>query len=681
MSDQQTQANTPIQPETIVMYGTSQFDGFVMDKCCSVKVSELFRTDPTTQTIHFKVVDDVLDLKCLEKVRRETDLEEFLPSAIFVRKSMDDTLERRLHKRRDQTPTVLLGSSGIGKSGFAFLAAIASASTGRHEAVLYARKVGDEKERGTSIFWMTRSTTQQETVDIVAARDINRQSSINTLCMAIAYVFFSRDLRKTQNPTAYGVKIIVDGPRYEEKTERVGGSDLVTSGGCPPQSQQNVDEWHFPIALWTLDELFLALKSLKRCNRCTVEEIFDTTGGSVRLALRCCSDDGKVDKGKLERYQLWMKRVAEAQGNDFVVKMAYLQTQLSAGSNSLDRLRSMIVKEPPVEADSVLFFESTLVLASAYVARLLWAHLSMSEVHKAMIYALSTGNRSLFGWHFELWGHKLSEVAIDRWRERAKAVGSASASAPVAGRAGVGGSGPAPSADVPVAGGVAVGALATGTNAMWPDYIQATGTGIEGVAALTAMWLYWKPSIPNFANIDAAILLGDGTLLCVQFTVSNEHGFDMRSFLHGFVFNIPKEVQKQIKSIKVIFVVPSEVEFSTIRVPLEQRVLFESHYVENQTEGSKPEIKFVKKKELKVTTIPTEVLVPSTGDEEDDMDDDDSAVVPYDESLDGEWSVDTSTMDMDSETTLKVEFETRAVALGSEPADVSFFALPDLYIT
>ena len=51
------------------------------------------------------------------------------------------------------------------------------------------------------------------------------------------------------------------------------------------------------------------------------------------------------------------------------------------------------------------------------------------------MYARSTGNHSLFGWHFELWGHKLSEVAIDRWREQAErmAVGSASASAPVAG--------------------------------------------------------------------------------------------------------------------------------------------------------------------------------------------------------------------------------------------------------
>ena len=60
--------------------------------------------------------------------------------------------------------------------------------------------------------------------------------------------------------------------------------------------------------------------------------------------------------------------------------------------------------------------------ASAYVARLLWSKLSMSKVEGAMVYAQSTGNRSIFGSHFALWGHQLSGLAIDLWQQRAKRV-------------------------------------------------------------------------------------------------------------------------------------------------------------------------------------------------------------------------------------------------------------------
>ena len=51
-----------------------------------------------------------------------------------------------------------------------------------------------------------------------------------------------------------------------------------------------------------------------------------------------------------------------------------------------------------------------------------------------------------------------------------------------------------------------------GTNA---EGVQQLLTGIHDLVGIT---LYWAPSKPNFANIDAALLIGR-TLICFQYTV------------------------------------------------------------------------------------------------------------------------------------------------------------------
>ena len=660
---------------------------FVMNKACSVKLQDLFQRS-TTNKIEFKVSDDALDLSCLDDLRKGVEEERFLPKSIFVRKYLQHALDLRLN--HDAHPTVVFGSPGIGKSIFSFLAAIALALTGRHKAVLYVRKIRDQKEAATSLFWMAK--TDDETVHIVACRHIYANYTVPSLCTAIAYRFFTGDINKSNSPTDFGIKCIVDGPRYDNTSDKVAGSDLVTSGGCPPTKQENMDEWHFPMKVWSLDELSLALKILKKCNRGTTEKIFDTTGGCIRHAIQCCSKDGKVEEAILMQKQKWIDGIVTRQANDAVVNMAYYSSQLSADKKSLDRLRAMMVTEDPEENGGRTFFETTLVLGSAHIARKLWFKLSIDEVQRGMMFAKSTMNQSLFGWHFELWCHKLSETAIDQWRQQAQS--AAARKFPVASveaAAGVGGISAATMAtgtvgvDATVTSGSIVG---TGFNASWPAYTQATGTGMNGIAALNTTWLYWKPSVPNFANIDAAILLEDGTLLCLQFTVGDEHAFDIRSFLHGFVYNISGEVQKKISTIKIAFVVPEDVTFSAVRVPIEQQPLIESHCSARPSQVSGPRVKYVRPRQSKVVSIPKTVVVPGTEDGPADMDvheptsmmdmdTEASEVVSYDESLDGGWSsVEPSTMTDDVPCTFPLEFQTMTVSLALLSGQSPFFALP-----
>lgn len=154
-----------------------------------------------------------------------------------------------------------------------------------------------------------------------------------------------------------------------------------------------------------------------------------------------------------------------------------------------------------------------MLLASPFVARLLQSQLAMANMLEALHFAKNSGIGSLYGWHFELWAHKITEIAIDRWQNEAqKAVEE--------GRRDSGG---------PIV-----------------DHVEGEGTGKESVKYLKAVWLYWKPSISNFGNIDAAILLEDETLSCLQFTVDTVHGFNFKTFNSNFLDQIPEGTRSGI---------------------------------------------------------------------------------------------------------------------------------------
>ena len=134
---------------------------------------------------------------------------------LFVN-TLQHSLELRLdHDEFSDRRVWITGYWQIGLCDLGSHIAVA-ASTGRHKAVLYIRKVKDCLETSASfLFWIIK--TDEETVDIVACRDIDDQDSVPVLRRAIWYHFFNRHRTKPNNPTRNGIKTIMDGPRYDKR--------------------------------------------------------------------------------------------------------------------------------------------------------------------------------------------------------------------------------------------------------------------------------------------------------------------------------------------------------------------------------------------------------------------------------------------------------------------------------
>lgn len=108
------------------------------------------------------------------------------------------------------------------------------------------------------------------------------------------------------------------------------------------------------------------------------------------------------------------------------------------------------------------------------------------------------------------------------------------------------------------------------------DYVQAVGSGAEGVAQLTHYCVYWAPTIPNFANIDGALMLVEVpseeekeedrsrarvTLWCFQYTVAKVHKFNPRTFRTEFLRPVLQTFSLKMEDVvvKILFVVPDDV--------------------------------------------------------------------------------------------------------------------------
>lgn len=101
---------------------------------------------------------------------------------------------------------------------------------------------------------------------------------------------------------------------------------------------------------------------------------------------------------------------------------------------------------------------------------------------------------------------------------------------------------------------------------------RAIGKGSEGVHQLTATLMYWIPSIPNFVNIDSAIVGSDGRIWCFQFTIESTHGWKQRRLRTSFVNHIPA-IGVRLGDVSIVYVVPSDVEFTAPAIGGEANVV------------------------------------------------------------------------------------------------------------
>lgn len=94
--------------------------------------------------------------------------------------------------------------------------------------------------------------------------------------------------------------------------------------------------------------------------------------------------------------------------------------------------------------------------------------------------------------------------------------------------------------------------------------IQGKGLGAEGVQQLNKILVCWIPSIPKFANIDAAFVDKDVKLWCIQHTVSSKCTFNRAAFPAKFLRPLRKQVQfkDDDSEIEFLFLVPVGVKFT-----------------------------------------------------------------------------------------------------------------------
>jgi hypothetical protein len=86
--------------------------------------------------------------------------------------------------------------------------------------------------------------------------------------------------------------------------------------------------------------------------------------------------------------------------------------------------------------------------------------------------------------------------------------------------------------------------------------LLAVGTKSKAVERLNEPNMYWYPDIPNFPNIDSA-LVHNGTLYVFQITIMDRHGFNETTFKNTFVDVVNKTQNQRIKRAVVYGIVPS----------------------------------------------------------------------------------------------------------------------------
>jgi hypothetical protein len=200
------------------------------------------------------------------------------------------------------------------------------------------------------------------------------------------------------------------------------------------------------------------------------------------------------------------------------LELAYQSTALSSSENSIDRLRAMFAQ--PLGSG----YTTVQYIGTPYLLRLIRSKITLKKTMEGLHFAENSGIQALYGWHFELFGHKVfMESSGHRRRRRCHSF----------------------------------------------KYKEGEGTGNQSVKQLDASNVYWMPSTSNFANIDAAIALNK-ILYCIQYTVSSSHSFNCHTFA-DFLEALPPEFRRALRKVIVVFVVPSDMTFRNVVIPKSQK--------------------------------------------------------------------------------------------------------------
>ena len=497
--------------------------------------------------------------------------EQFFPkNSIYIRKEMCEVFQE-LTKMDRKLRQVLIGSPGVGKSVLIFLVALYRALY-EEKPVCFIRKTRDVGEF-TSVFFMRKkdkSDKENKEITIRYSRILQGNLGVDDVLADVLQKHMAINRSDAQvHVMSNNVLLFIDGLHEGDQDLYLPHHYLATSGGHDvPQGESATSSALVVLSGWEKTDLQKALELTSdildnhepsgiddvaaaapavdgvaraaspapaaATTKCddemegleeadadgddgdksassyspdeVFEDIFYHTGGRIREALKYAQNP-----------DIW-KADTTATVNAISKNQAMLSivdTKGSGDKKSPDRVRTMF-RIPVVTSSWTYFGSAYQVVDSQFVARLLRDRVGLENYYNAYMESKEKGLASAAGCHFEELLHQL-------FYKR-----------------------PSPISGI----------------------LQSKGTGVEGVNQLSDFLVYWIPSVPNFANIDAALLTKDPndnvTVWCFQYTISAEHTFNPRTFRTKFLRPLLQtfKLQSDCVSVKIAFVVPDDVHLS-----------------------------------------------------------------------------------------------------------------------
>jgi hypothetical protein len=440
-------------------------------------------------------------------------LEMFLPKCIYVRKEMCDVFAE-LTKASRRQKQILIGSPGVGKSILLFLVALYRAETEK-KPCLFIRKTRNSQEL-LSVFVITKhQSAAAGALTVFHDRDVDKTLRAQDILKETLRLLFNKTPREAARSILNDdFLVFLDGIHQGSDDLIMPHHYLSTSGGFDtPQGESAMYSTLVVLGGWQKKALFEGLKVV------APESGINLAGANEDDADRL-EDIYYHTGGRMREALLYSKDPVmwKAEKKAMIEKipkgqavLSIIETNSSADKDSADRIRTMFRME-----ESGNYFGSALqIVDSQYYARLLHDKVGLEQYLNAYKHATDRSLSTAAGCHFEELLHVLFQKL------------------------------PRPIESV----------------------LKSEGKGAEGVEQLQGYSVYWIPSISNFANIDAAVVIRDGqdkaTMWCLQYTVSSSHSFNSRTFRTKFL-NRLKFTSKftGFQQVKILFVVPKGTDFT-----------------------------------------------------------------------------------------------------------------------
>lgn len=447
----------------------------------------------------------VMDVSFIRNSLKVSDGDEplevdFIPERLFIRQEMETGFNELLQQSR---AVIFSGSAGIGKSVLLFLIVMYRVWKNDEKAIYY--RMVDDPAEFISAFAMQRCSDGK--IEVQFARNLLRSPVIdyyNSLREAFEHI------PGAPRRTSSKLLAAVDGPKSEEFVNYSKLKYGCTSGAGFRIKHQNINTIvNVVMGAWTRDALKSAVILLLHLDTdeddensenffdyALFDEIYYVNGGRIRGFVQ----GYEKSEPQKEFADLTVSRISQGQA-----QLSLSHSDCRSTDDHVDSLRSMFRVLNGPSTDSV-----NLHVDSQYMLRRLKDKLNTEEIFSSYKKAELDGNKGAQANYFEEMMH--SVLCRDNCFVEIDAS------------------------------------------------VRAQGSGVEGVKELTQKNQYWIPSVPNFVNIDSALVDANGIIWCFQFTIQSSHTFIKRRLGSKFLNHIP--VDGCSNGLELVFVVPLGTNFN-----------------------------------------------------------------------------------------------------------------------